>query len=416
VKKNTQRSLTRVLIIGQSGLEKTKYLKEVQKNLEEKGLKLLYDTVGHKMIELYNRGILYHRGITEKTILNLPRDSLELLERQAWQEIITSLNDIQADFHVINTHAVFRWDHGLIPVIDIDLLIQYKPNLIVCLIDDIVNIQHNLIQKGIFKFNLWELFVWREEEMWLGKFMSKFLYKLTGKPIPYYILPKRQGPFLFSQILLNPDLPKVYMSFPITGLSEEERREIDSFKREVTSDLIAFDPFAIRDREITFHYYSIEEEIKKALAEAVELLESKKKDLSQESWEIYVDEDTPLSLIKFKNLKSLGFPETEVLGREHLMAIRAIDAQIIARDYLLIDQSDFIIIYIKDDNGRPRISAGCQSELTYAYTHGKEVNVIYKRGERALSPWVTQFSNVFRSVNECLQYVKDKYIKGGEGQ
>jgi len=97
------------------------------------------------------------------------------------------------------------------------------------------------------------------------------------------------------------------------------------------------------------------------------------------------------------------------------MTIRAIDAQIIARDYLLIDQSDFIVVYIRtDDNGNPRISAGCQSEVTYAYTHGKEVNVIFKGGERKLSPWVTQFSNVFKTVDDCLKYIQEKYIKGGE--
>ena len=96
------------------------------------------------------------------------------------------------------------------------------------------------------------------------------------------------------------------------------------------------------------------------------------------------------------------------------MTIRAIDAQIIARDYLLIDQSDFIVMYIRTDNeSNPMISAGCQSELKYAYEHGKEINVIYSGGERRLSPWVTQFSNVFRGIDECLEYIKKNYI-GGE--
>lgn len=399
----------RILMIGQSGLEKSQYLNELQSILQGSGLKLTYDTIGHKMIELYNR------GIDEKTILNLPRDLLEHLERQAWREILESLRDVNSDFHVINTHAVFRWDHGLIPVIDIDLLIQYKPNIIVCLIDDILNILYNLSKKGIYKFNLWELFVWREEEVWLGKFMSQFLQKLLPEVnTMYYILPKAQGVSLMAQLLTNPDLPKVYLSFPITGISEEEQREINSFKDAISSSLIAFDPFAIKDRMITFHYYSMEEEIKGDLSSVITSLTNISKNLSKDDWEIYIDEDTPLALIKFKNLDKLGLPSVDLLGREHLMTIRAIDAQIISRDYLLIDQSDFVIIYIKDEDGKPRISAGCQSELTYAYTHGKEVNVVYKGGERKLSPFVTQFSNVFTSVEECLIYIQEKYIKGGE--
>jgi len=404
-KTEENKNMKKVLMIGQSGLEKSKYLEKLQSILKERGYTLLFDTIGHKMIELYDR------GITESTILNLPRDLLEHLERQAWQEIIRSVSNISTDFHVINTHAVFRWDHGLIPVIDVDLLLEYKPEVIVCLIDDIINIERTLIKKGTYKFNLWELFVWREEEIWLGKFMSDFLRKF-GVATSFYILPKMQGSFLLSQILLNPELPKAYLSFPITGVSENVKQEVGKFKESIASNIISFDPFSIRDRELTFHYYLLENEIREDLQEVMDLLERKSQEISKDSWEIYLDKDTSLTLIKFKNLDTLGFPQSELLGREHLMTIRAIDAQIIARDYLLIDQSDFIIVYIRtDDEGNPRISAGCQSEINYAYAHGKEVNVIYKGGERKLSPWVTQFSNVFETIENCLEYIQEKYIK-----
>jgi len=401
----------RILMVGQSGLEKSKYLEELQTILERQGYSLSFDTIGHKMIEIYNNR--YGRSITEDTILNLERDSLELLERQAWREIIESMDSINTDFYVINTHVVFRWDHGLIPVIDVDLLLEYKPEIIVCLIDDIINIWHNLLKRGIYKFNLWELFVWREEEIWFGKFMSDFLRKF-GINTSFYILPKRQGATLFSQILLTPNLPKAYFSFPITGVSESVKEEIKRFKEAIASTIIAFDPFSVRDREITFLYYSQEEKIKEKLKEKIDLLSKNAEMVRGDFWEIYIDDDTALTLIKFKNLDRIGFPEVELLGREHLMTIRAIDAQIIARDYLLIDQSDFIVVYIRtDEEGSPRISAGCQSEITYAYKHGKEVNVIFKGGERRLSPWITQFSNVFETIDDCLEYIQERYIQRG---
>ena len=240
--------------------------------------------------------------------------------------------------------------------------------------------------------------------------MCDFL-RSFGKNTSYYILPKRQGPSLLAQILLKPNTPKVYMSFPITGISKDVKREIARFKKEVSSHLVAFDPFAIRDRELTFQYFSLEEEIKQRLKKVVDHLCDLSCAGGNEFWALHIDEDTPLTLIKFTNLKTLGFPEVKILGREHLMTIKTIDAQIIARDYLLIDQADFIILYIRtDDKGQPRISAGCQSELTYAYTHGKEVNVIYKGGEKKLSPWITTFSNVFETINECLNYIREKYI------
>lgn len=398
----------RVLMIGQSGLNKSYYLNETKKILNRENKKFEFDTIGDKMIKIYDK------GITEKNILNLSRELLEHLGRQAWQEILNSVTQLSCNFHVLNAHTVFRWDHGLLPVIEIDLLIEYNPELIICLIDDIIDIQNILINRGIYKFNLWELFAWREEEIWLGKFMAEFLRKLLrAKDTKYYILPKKQGAQLFSQILLNPDLPKVYMSFPITGIPKQEQDDIEKFKKIVNSKFIAFDPYAIKDREITFKYYSLENEIKEDLDGIMNLLKEKSKNLSRDFWEIYLDDDTALSLIRFKNLEKLGFPAVELLGREHLVTHRAIDAQIIARDFLLIEQVDFIIVYIKEENGKPRISAGCQTELVFAYSHGKPVYVIYKGAEKKLSPWVTEFSRTFKTTKNCLEFINEEYLKKG---
>jgi len=408
--------MKRVLVIGQSGLQKNRYLSEVQELLKEKNIDLKFDNVGDEMIEIHNK------KITEDNILNLQKELLEELRSHALKNIIERAEHLKSNFHAISAHVVFRWDHGLFPVIDIDLLKQYNPDFVICLIDDIVNIQYNLTQRGINKFKLWELFAWREEEIWIGKMATNFLSKLINKNIPYFILPKGQGPGLFAQIILaEPSSPKVYMSFPITGVfNENEKKEIEKFKKGISSNLIAFDPYAIKDRELTNTYYSLEGEIKEDLKDItgkLKLQSQSAKFVEKKFWEICLGEDTVLGLIKFMNLERLGFPSIELLGREFLSTAKAIDAQIVARDFLLIEQSDFIIIYIKvePDGETPRISAGCQAELSHAYDHGKPVYVIFKGRREKLSPFVTEFANVFSTSQDCLKFIKKRYsYKGGK--
>ena len=67
-------------------------------------------------------------------------------------------------------------------------------------------------------------------------------------------------------------------------------------------------------------------------------------------------------------------------------------------------------MYIRSEGGKPQISAGCQSEMIYAYTQGKPVYVVCECGSRGLSPWVTQFSEVFERLDDALNYLEKKYL------
>ena len=70
--------------------------------------------------------------------------------------------------------------------------------------------------------------------------------------------------------------------------------------------------------------------------------------------------------------------------------IHDIDGQIILRDFRLIDQSDMIVAFIGlDEDERPIISAGSQTEIKYASETRREVFVICRAKDR-LSPWVIE--------------------------
>ena len=404
----------RIMVTGQSGLGKATYLEEVKRLLEREGKSMHIETLGRRMIRIAGE------KITETTILNIPVDHLATIRKCALREFLKEADSLRTDFVVLNSHAVFRWHHGLIPALDVETIRHFKPDLIVCLIDDAQKIRRGLQERGTDFLAFWELFAWREEEIWISKMLADASADISGKRVKFYLIPKAQGPELLARILLNPERPKVYASFPITGLSEEEEKEVASFREELKEHVIVFDPYAIRERSILSIAYTFLEEVDEDMVKEYQRLVQKNfshlkeasgkiTDPSLGSQDLQVSLGTNLQTSKWAFLSSLDFTleGAHIAGDELRNAMEAIDSQIISRDYLLIDQSDFVIMYIKpmENKPRPLISAGSQSEMVYAYSRGKPVYVVYKYGAKHLSPWVTQYATVFRTLQETLNHI-----------
>ncbi|MBU7038936.1 MAG: hypothetical protein HXS52_13475 [Theionarchaea archaeon] len=395
--------LKKILLTGQSGLNKSEYLEKARPLFEKENMSFSFDTIGKKMIGNYNIMINdANREINERSILNLPKPLLDLLHRISWDELIAKVKEkeqgkkeqedleeeSEKEIYAINTHCVFRWHHGLVPAIDRNIVGKFGPDIVITLIDDIIKIKKALEERGTYFYEFWELYSWRENEILISKFIADSL------GIKSFILPKSQGAELFVDLFCGPSSEKVYLSFPITGMSSQENKEIEAFKNKVKEHFTAFDPFSITDRNLIKVYYDNEKEI---VEKANSSIASLKEEKSNRKWCLYRDEWTPLDLVKF------NISGTELLGRDLRSVMETTDSQIISRDYLLIDQSDLVIIYIKEDEeGDPRVSAGCQSEMLYAYLNGKKVYVVFRGGCRRLSPWITQYSEVFESLDDCL--------------
>lgn len=393
----------KVLFTGQVGLNKSKYLEEAKQKANELGWKLKFESIGQRMIKNYPG------KIDENSILNLSKVLLDTLRQWAWKEILSELKNSQEENHeifVINTHAVLRWHHGFFPALELELIREFSPDIVIVLIDDILQIKKGLQERGTDFFELWELFAWREEEIWLSKFIADTASKLLSKEVQFFVVPKSQGPDLLTRLVIEKDTPKVYTSFPITGISEEEKVKIETFKERVKEEFITFDPGSIEDRDLTVAYYTVEDEMRKGVEISLNSLENCSSP-NENKWTIYKDDLTPLTLSKLKF-------DIDLLGRELLPVLKTIDSQIISRDYLLIDQIDFVIMYIRmDSEGKPLISAGCQSEMVYGYSHGKEVYIIFAGGKKKLSPWVTVFSKAFKNTDDAFKFIIEKHGKAG---
>ena len=101
--------------------------------------------------------------------------------------------------------------------------------------------------------------------------------------------------------------------------------------------------------------------------------------------------------------------------RQELRSIaQAIDGQIVSRDLQLVEQSDFVVFFIPVDQNHPKrkpiISAGSQTELLHAYRLGKPVYGICEQDILGLSPFVTEFSDVFKTPDEALEALSKKYL------
>lgn len=391
-----------VLVTGQVGLEKSKYLAQVKKLVIQKNIKCELITVGEKLIEIYPG------KINEKSILNLPLTELTILRRATWKEILQLsewYHNKEDSILLINSHAVFRWHHGLFPAIDLILVEQIKPDIIVTLIDDIDKIKKGLQKRGTDFFQLWELMAWREEEIWFTKFLTESINSLsTSSKTKFLILPKDPGPTLLFKILTEPHVDKIYLSFPITGTSQKEKGEIESFKTRVTDKFVCFDPLKLKEREIynlaTFLISEMEETLVNVKKELDKIKNNFK--VNEILWNVSWDKFYPLVLSQLKK------DDLILDGREIFAILDAINSQIISRDFLFIEQSDFIVAYIPRLNNKPLISAGSQTEITYSYSKGKPVYVIYPGMLEDLSPWVTMFSRVFNNLEEFFDFITNK--------
>ncbi|MHC4827550.1 MAG: AAA family ATPase [Planctomycetota bacterium] len=121
----------RALVTGQIGMDKKPYLEAVADMAGMQGGR----------IKTFHIGDLMYReapDIRPGRILDLPLSRLNTLRRAVFRDIIaeTSPPDDHPNI-IVNTHATFRWRHGLFPAFDFDQIRSLAPNMFICLVDNI---------------------------------------------------------------------------------------------------------------------------------------------------------------------------------------------------------------------------------------------------------------------------------------
>jgi adenylate kinase len=354
----------RVVVTGQVGMDKKAFLERVVSLAGAAGREVHSVHVGDRM---YAEAPDVPRG----KILDLPLSRLNALRRSVFKDVQA---ESQLHTHVlVNTHATFRWRHGLFYAFDYDAMKALSADLYVALVDNIDRVHARLLRDGHTDHTLKDLMVWREEEVLATELLAQ-IFRGHGC---FYILARGNddnAAEVLTRLMFQPHVKKAYLSFPMSNLGDPSAlAQIELFRREMKRYFTCFDPGDLEEKHLCPLALSAAEDGRRFVT---------------------VDVDG----------RDVQIETSDLLG-----ILSDIDGQIYARDFKLIDQSDMIISLIPDAGGaggvcRPGISSGVERELQHAHEAAKDVFVIWTSASPP-SPFVTETSTrVFASVTEAVQY------------
>lgn len=354
-----------IVVTGMVGVDKKSYLQKVCQFAANKGKEVLLCNVGDMM---YAEA----PDVPHGKILDIPMKRLSSLRRSVFKDIIAKAK--QPPNLIVNTHATFRWRHGLFPAFDFDQMRQLKADMYICLIDGVIALHTRLVDEHCVEHSLKDLIVWREEEI-IG---TEMLCKGVNEAVPFYCLARgaeEETIETLYKLIFERHIKKAYLSFPMTHVAEMEniQEQINGFRRLMKRFFICFDPADLEESYLPHYAY-----------QAVE----------QGSY----------------------FVEVTALGRKIRLDLaqvqqieRDINSQTYARDFMLIDQSDMIISFIPAlADGRPVISSGVERELQHAHEAAKEVYIIWT-AKQPPSVFVTQTATkVFQSLDSAVDFFRKR--------
>lgn len=359
----------RVVVTGQVGVDKKPFLERVARLAGARGQSVTICNVGDMM---YNEA----PDVVKGRILDLPRTRLNTLRRAVFKDVLATAE--KAENVIINTHATFRWKHGLFEAYDFDHMKLFGADLYVTLVDNVDAVHERLIRDHDVPHTLKDIMVWREEEI----LATEILAHAIGRHGSFYVLARGfEGDTAESlvRLMFDQGKKKIYPSFPMSHVMDmpDVLAEIDGFRSTLAENFICFDPGDLDEKRLLFE-----------AGEATKQGES--------------------TITLQVNGRDLTFNVTDVTG-----VARDIDGQIYARDFKLIDQSDMIVSYVPElPGGIPGLSSGVERELQHAFEGTKEVYVIW-RPKKEPSPFITETAtHVFRTVEELFKHFQRKGYLG----
>jgi len=355
-----------IVVTGMVGIDKKQYLADVCEYAGQFG----------KRIKLYNIGSLMYAeapDIPPGRILDISLQRLHSLRRSVLKDIIARAAD--HEHVIINTHATFRWKHGLFPAFDFYQVQQLRPDMFICMIDGIEPLHLRLSQEHHTRHTLKDLIVWREEEALATQLMQQG----AAPESPFYLMARGFGQGTieaFYRLAFEPRRKKTYLSFPMTHVAgmPDVIAGIERFRDAMKTQFVCFDPGDVEEAYLPLY--------------AQQAMDAGKDTVDVE----VLGEQISLDLGEVRQIE------------------RDINSQIYARDFALIDQADMIISFIPElPDGLPALSSGVERELQHAHEAAKQVYVIWMP-KKDPSVFVTQTANkVFRSPDEALAYFQTQY-------
>ena len=355
----------RVIVTGQVGLDKKPFLEQVVELASQNGHEVSLFNVGDRM---YAEA----PDISDPRILDLPRQRLTTLRRSVFKDILAA--SASGKNIIVNTHATFRWKHGLFHAYDHNQMVELDADLYVTIVDNVDAVHERLMREHDIRHTLKDILVWREEEIVVTEAMAE---AVAGYGHAFVM--SRGNTDIAAQslyrLMFEPNCKRVYPSYPMTHVLDQPKilAETEAFRDALADHFITFEPGDMDEKRL--------------LSDAGEAIKRG-------------EDDVVLHI----HGRDVTLNVTEITRIAH-----DIDAQIYARDFKLIDQSDMIVSCIpKMPDGKPALSSGVERELQHAFESTKEVYIIW-RPDCEPSPFITETATaVFRTVDEFLAHCQKR--------
>lgn len=351
-----------IVVTGISGSGRESYLRRFVEFAGTKKTEVKLFSVGSMMFEAARKlGV----EIKEDKILDLSPSSLNFLRATVFEQIMREVGNYENI--IVSTHACFRWKKHVFQAFDFHYLNELSPDVFITVLDSALSIKTRLESSVQWRgrLTLKDILVWRDEETLLTKSIADYRRK------PFYMIPFASPPETLYNLIFKPNSKKVYLSYPITHIEEQESKlaDKDDFKNRLRNlGLTVFDPGEIEDSTL--------------LHKLKEL-----KDCGKDR--LVVKED--------------GI-EVEIHISEIENIVEDLLDQIVVRDYQLIDQSDFLVVYYFS----PVMSPGVLSEMTYGFSNNKKVFVVFKGPK---SPFFNYYSTkIFQSEEMLVDFLKGEGV------
>ena len=364
------------IVTGQVGMDKKPYLEAVARLAGEQS----------ESVETYHVGDMMYAeapDVRPGRILDLPLSRLTSLRRAVFKDVIAQASD--TPHAIVNTHATFRWRHGLFSAFDFDQIQALKPDIFICLLDNIEVVHDKLTREYEIDATPKDCMVWREEEILATELMAQ---SVPGAR--FYIVSKGRYTDTVRttfRLICRPNLKRVYPSFPMSHVvgMPDVQAEIDRFRDALAEHFVTFDPGDVDEKLLL-------DRALEAVKEGKEWFDHKPQQLGGSAKEV-----DPIRM----------------RTRDVLDIAGDIDGQIYMRDFKLIDQADMIVSLVPElPGGTPGLSSGVERELQHAWEHTKEVYVVWKPKKNP-SPFITETATrVFASVEEALGHFESSGMFG----
>ena len=173
----------------------------------------------------------------------------------AWQRagvaIAERLEATHPRHSLIAAHLTYYTSGRQFSLIDLPTIRRWRPDCIITLVDDMLDIHSALAQRDAdrrtnFRLRLREILAWRAAEIAMADLLARNLY--PERAVPHYVVSvKHPAEMLYRLIFRRREYPLVYASFPITAIRHEPetRAGIDHIRRELHRRFIVFDPLTL---------------------------------------------------------------------------------------------------------------------------------------------------------------------------